>query len=74
MFILYPIGGTLCPILQKKKSEQNVVKGLIMSEENHPSLNMYLSSNTFQYFRHFLTKLSDFFVIGHGKWRFTNNV
>jgi hypothetical protein len=31
---------------------------------NHPSLNTYLSFNTFQYFLQSLTKLNDFCVIG----------
>jgi hypothetical protein len=33
---------------------------------------MYLSLNTFQYFPHLLTKLSNFCVIGWGNWRVTN--
>jgi hypothetical protein len=39
---------------------------------NHPSLNMYLSLNIFQYFPHSLTKLSEFCVIGGTNWKATN--
>ncbi len=40
--------------------------------QNHPSLNTYLSSNTFQYFPNFLTKLNNCCVIGCTNQRASN--
>ncbi len=64
MFVLYPIGGTLClPIFVGEKNNTKFCKNVRVKS---PIIEHVFIIKHFPIFLHSLAKLNDFCIIGHG--------